>query len=121
MSVNEIAQEYVMYVKEGRFMELFDRLYAEDAVSVESAAMPGKERVAEGLEALRAKSQGFEAEHEVHQHEVRGVWPHGEEKFAVHLAFEMTHLASGYHRAVDEIVVLTVRESKIVREEFFYM
>ena len=120
MSIDQIAQEYVKYVKEGRFLELLDQLYAADAVSVEAAASPGYERAAHGLEALRGKSQGFEASHELHKLEVRGPWPHGEEKFAVHMTGEMTHRESAQRRVLDEIAVLTVRDGKIVSEEFFY-
>jgi ketosteroid isomerase-like protein len=120
MSVNEIAQEYVAYVKAGRFLELLERFYAAEAVSVEAAAMPGQERAAAGLEALKAKSQGFDAEHEVTRSEVLGVWPHGEEKFAVHMVFEMIHTPTKHRRVMDEIAVLTVQDGKIVKEEFFY-
>lgn len=120
MSAKAIAQEYVEYVKAGRFMEVLERLYAAEAVSVEAAAMPGNPRVAEGLEALYAKSRGFEAEHEVTGVEVRGMWPHGDEKFAVHMVFEMVHTPTQHRAVVDEIAVLTVEGGKIVKEEFFY-
>lgn len=120
MSVDAIAQEYVMYVEQGRFGELLERLYAPEAVSVEAAAMPGRERAAHGLEALRAKSQGFEAEHEVTRGEVRGVWPHGDDKFAVHMVFEMVHTPTQHRRMMDEIAVMTVQGGKIIKEEFFY-
>ncbi len=36
------------------------------------------------------------------------------------MTFETTHRASGTRNALEEIVVLTVRDGKIVREEFFY-
>ena len=120
MSLNQIAQDYVTYVKEGQFIELLDRLYAQDAVSVEPAAMPGQSRHTEGIEALRTKSREFDHQHEIHNQTLQGPWPHGEEKFAVHMTFEMTHLESGHQSRIDEIAVLTVRQGKIVREEFFY-
>jgi ketosteroid isomerase-like protein len=120
MSLDQIAEDYVAAVKEGRFLEVIENLYAEDAVSVEAVAMPGSERTTKGLEALRAKSQWFDTQNKINSHEVRGPWPHGEDKFAVHMTFDMTHLESGQRRTTDEIAVLTVADGKITREEFFY-
>jgi len=120
MSIQEIAQQYVASVQEGQFLAVFERLYADDAVSVESIAMPGEERIAQGLEALRQKSQGFDASNEIHSHSVQGPWPHGDDKFAVLMTFDMTHLPSGQRRTMEEIAVLTVRDGKIIKEEFFY-
>ncbi len=120
MSLHTIAQDYVNHVKAGRFLELLNTLYAEDAVSVEASAAPGMDRTAQGLDALRGKSQWFDANHEVHSQAVNGPWPHGDDKFAVHMTFDMTHIESGRRNTMDEIVVLTVRDGKIAKEEFFY-
>lgn len=120
MSRDTIAQQYVSHVKEGQFMELLDALYAEDAVSVEAMARPGSSPRTEGLEALRQKSLGFEAANEIHQSEVLGLWPHAEDRFAVHMRFDMTHRESGQRRTMDEIAIMTVRDGKICHEEFFY-
>lgn len=120
MSLNRVAQDYVAMVKKGQFAELLDTLYHEDAVGIEAVPGPDGKRATQGLDALRAKSQSFERQHEVHSQELRGPWPHGEDKFAVHMTFDMTHLASGHRWTTDEIIVLTVEEGKIVREEFFY-
>ncbi len=120
MSELNIAQAYVALVKEGQHLELIKRFYTEDAASVEAVAMPGEERIAVGIDAIRGKSQWFDANFKVDSQEIRGPWPHGEDKFAVHMTFDMTHLESGQSSSMDEIVVLTVRDGKISKEEFFY-
>ena len=115
----QLAQDYITYVQRGHFLALLEALYAPDAVSVESVAAPGQERVTSGLDALLAKSQGFDAHHQVHSHQVQGPWAHGQDKFAVRFCAQLTHLESGLRSELDEIIVLTVREGKIVKEEFF--
>ena len=120
MTENTIANDYVAHVTAGRYMELLDTLYAQDAVSVEACERPGSERIVEGLDAIRVKSQQFDEHFSVDSQQIRGPWPHGEDRFAVQMSFEMTHRASGARNALEEIVVLTVRDGKIVREEFFY-
>jgi len=120
MSIKEIAAQYVAHVEKGQFVAMLERLYADDAESVESVAMPGEERVVAGLDALRAKSEAFDAIHEFHGQTIEGPWPHGDDRFAVRMSFDLTHLPSGHRRTMDEVAVLTVRDGKIVREEFFY-
>ncbi len=120
MTLKSVAQDYVAMVKKGQFMELLGKLYHEDAESVEAAPGPDGSRVAKGLGALRAKSQAFDSQHKVHSQELHGPWPHGDNKFAVHMVFDMSHIESGHRWTTDEIIVLTVEEGKIVKEEFFY-
>jgi ketosteroid isomerase-like protein len=120
MTENTIANDYVAHVTAGRYAELLDALYAEDAVSVEACERPGAPRVVEGLDAIRVKGQQFDEHVRVDHQEIRGPWPHGEDRFAVHMSFETTHRASGAKSTLEEVAVLTVRDGKIVREEFFY-
>lgn len=119
MSLHRIAQDYVTRVQAGQYLELIDSLYADDAVSVEAVAH-GSERAVQGIEAIRGKSEWFDSNHEIHSHTIEGPWPHGDDKFAVRMSFDMTHLESAQRRTLEEIAVLTVRDGKIVKEEFFY-
>ena len=120
MSIERIAAQYIDFVKASKYDELLNTLYAQDAQSIEPRDNPGGPRVTSGLEAILQKSKAFDQVHEMHSHSVEGPWPHGEDRFAVRLSFDMTHLPSGYRRQVDEIAVMIVRDGKIVREEFFY-
>lgn len=116
----ETMEDYITSAREGKYLDLIQRLYADDAVSVEAVEMPGAPRAVEGKGAIIGKSQWFESNFRVDRQELRGPWPHGEDMFAVHMSFDMTHLESGEQSSLDEIIVLTMREGKIVKEEFFY-
>lgn len=120
MSLDTIAAEYITHVRAGSYIDLIEQLYAADAVSVEPHPRPGESNIAEGRDALLAKSRAFDEHFTVHSHQIAGPWPHGQDRFAVHMTFEMTHLASGQRTTTDEIAVITVRDGKITREEFFY-
>lgn len=120
MSIQTIAETYVALVKAGQHEELLGSLYTEDAVSIEPFSREGEPRATEGRAAIIGKSQWFEQNFRVERQTVSDPWPHGDDKFAVHMSFEMTHLASGHTSSTDEIVVLTVRGGKIAKEEFFY-
>lgn len=116
-----IANELVELCRQGKNKEVLERLFSEDIVSVESAApQGGGEREVRGLEAVKAKGQHWESDHEIHKAVVEGPWPHGNSKFAVRFCYEVTNKPSNQRFELDEIAVYTVESGKIVREEFFY-
>jgi hypothetical protein len=119
MSAQEIAKKYVALCKEGRREEVLSTLFSQDAVSVEAAAPPGGERIAKGLDAIRAKSKWFVENHEIHKAELSGPYPH-DDRFAVHFTYDVTNKPSGQRRTMDEVGLFTVVDGKITREEFFY-
>jgi len=119
MSVTEIANRYVALCKEGRSAVCLDELFAQDAVSVEAFAPPGRDPVASGRPAIRAKSEWWSANHEVHKAEVFGPYPNGD-RFAVRFVYEITHKPSQRRMVMDEVGLFTVENGKISREEFFY-
>ena len=119
MTTNDIAKKYVALCKEGKFDTCLDELYAKDAVSVEAAAMPGMERTAKGLDAIKAKGKAWGESNIVHRAEVAGPFPH-DNRFAVRFAFEVTNKPTGKRSSMEEIGVFTVDKGKITREEFFY-
>ncbi len=119
-SSNQIAQAYVALVREKKHLELIESLYSDDAVSIEPFAMPGAGRTTEGKAELLGKSQAFDTIFRVESQKISDPWPHGYDKFAVHMTFEMTHIESGSTRSMDEIAVMTIRDGKICSEEFFY-
>lgn len=118
----KIAQQLVELCQQGKNMEAVESLYAQNVVSVEAAnpQAPGMEREVKGLEAVKAKGQWWEENHEIHNAKVEGPWPHGENKFAVRFAFDVTNKQQNQRMQLDEIAVYSVESDKIVREEFFY-
>lgn len=119
MNTMHVAMELVRLNREGQTDTLFDTLYAEDAVSVEVAAMPGMDRTVQGIAAIKAKSQWWFENHDVHAFEIRGPWPH-DDRFIVGYAIDVTHRPSGERMQMEEAALYTVKDGKVVREEFFY-
>lgn len=115
----EIAGKLVELCKQSKNMEALDTLFAEDMVSVEAAAIPGMEQEAKGMAAVKAKNEWWSANHDVHSASVTGPWPNGD-RFVVGYEFDVTNKPSGKRMLMDEVGLYTVRDGKIVREEFFY-
>lgn len=121
MNAKEIGQQLVALCKEGKSLEVINTFYSENIVSVEAAPpQQGGEQVTKGIEGVRGKNQWWGENHEVHSSEVVGPYPHGEDRFAVRFAFDVTNKPSGMRFQMDEVAVFTVEDGKIVKEEFYY-
>lgn len=119
MTTLEIGKQLVELCKQGKNREALDKLYSKDITSIEAGAPPGQSREAKGIEALNGKLKWWEDNHEVHSAKVEGPFPH-DDRFAVHFTYDITHKPSGQRFPMDEIALYTVKDDKIVREEFFY-
>ena len=119
MNTIEIANKLVELCRQGKNTEALTTLYSNDAVSVEAMAMPGMDQEAKGLPAIKAKGEWWIANHEVHSAAVTGPWPHGD-RFIVGFQYDVTNKPSGNRMQMDEAALFTVKDGKIVREEFFY-
>lgn len=119
MKTMEIANKLVALCREGKNAEALNTLYASDVVSVEAGVPPGMDREAKGIDAVRAKSEWWQTNHEVHSSTVTGPWPH-DDKFVVGFQIDVTNKPSGNRMTMDEVGLYYVRDGKIVREEFFY-
>ena len=119
MTTMDIANRLVALCREGKEEEAQRLLYAEDAVSVEAGAPPGQDRESKGLAAIRGKGEWWYANHEIHQVTVTGPWPH-DDRFILGFKLDVTPKATGQRFQMEEMALYTVRNDKIVREEFFY-
>jgi hypothetical protein len=119
MTTQEIGKRYVALCQEGKFDDCLLELYAKDAVSIEAAGSPGMDRIANGLDAIRAKGKDWGQKHLVHSAETTGPFPN-ENRFAVRFNFDVTDKQSGKRMKMDEVGLFTVEGDKITREEFFY-
>ncbi|MDU8910575.1 nuclear transport factor 2 family protein [Aestuariicoccus sp. MJ-SS9] len=119
MTLNEIAKELVAGCREGRTMENLDRLYAENAVSVE-AADQGMGRETAGLEGIRGKHAWWDANMEMTGGSISDPMLHGDDRFAVIFEAQGRERASGNSFDMKEVAVYHVADGRIVREEFFY-
>ncbi|MEL6782396.1 MAG: nuclear transport factor 2 family protein [Pseudomonadota bacterium] len=116
-----IGGQLVEFCQKGQDAECLAALYAEDAVSVEAAPMPGQESAeANGLDAIRAKHDWWNGAHEVHEVTAEGPFVHGGDRFNVIFAMDVTDKASGQRMQMKEVATYYVNGGKIVREEFAY-
>ena len=113
-SLSTVGEQLVALCRAGSYGEAIDTLYADDVVTVE----PCDERL-EGIEAVRTKNKWWVENFGLHQSDVRGPYPH-DDRFAVVFNAEVTHRSSNERNSLDEVGVYTVKDSKIVRAEFFY-
>ena len=114
----EVANKYVSLCRAGRNEEALKTLFADDAVSVEAMAMPEMPQEARGIAAIKAKGEWWSNNHEIHSASVWGPWPHGD-RFIVGFRFDVTNKPSGKRMQMEEAALFTLRDGKIVREEFF--
>ncbi len=119
MTTQEVAEELVKLCRTGKFHEAVETLYANDVVSMEAAAAPGQSREAKGLEAVRAKGEWWQANHEVHAATVEGPLVAGAH-FAATFKLDVTFKPENRRFHMEEVAVYKVNDGKVVYEEFFY-
>jgi len=119
MDMMSVAKELVAGCRENRAKENLDKIYASDAVSVEAADM-GQGRETKGLDGIKAKHDWWENSMEMLDGDITGPLPHGDDRFAVIFRVKAKEKATGEVTDMEEVAVYTVKDGKIVREEFFY-
>ena len=119
MTSKDIGQKLVDLCKAGKNADAMQQLYANDIVSVEAGAPPGESPEAKGLGACVEKEQKWSAAHEIHGASVDGPYPNGD-RFAVLFDYDLTRRADKKRFHMKEVALYTVKNDKIVREEFFY-
>jgi ketosteroid isomerase-like protein len=119
MTTHEVANALVKFCKEGKLDEAIEKLYSPDIVSMEAGAPPGGSREAKGLAAVKAKSEFWNANHEIHSFVVEGPLVAGSH-IAVVFKIEATFKPQSRRFKLEEVAVYKVADGKIVYEEFFY-
>ena len=121
-STFDVGQKLVSLCKQGKNLEAVETLYAPDVESIEVHGMPELPAHMKGIDAVRRKNRWWIENHEMHGGDVMGPWPHGE-RFIVHFKYDVTAKVgpmAGQRMQMEEAGLYTVRDGKIVREEFFY-
>lgn len=116
MSTADVAKNFTDALKAGRPEEA-ERFWSEDVVSLE--AMDGPMQEARGRAAVHGKGEWWVANHDVHSFETLGPYVNGNQ-FALRFKIDVTPKATGQRMQMDEVGVYTVRDGKIVEEQFFY-
>lgn len=120
MSARDVGKKLVQLCQQGKNMESVQTLYHPEVESIEAAEMQGMQRVIKGQQAVQQKNQWWLDNHEIHSSAVQGPYPHGEDRFAVHYAMDITNKQSGQRSQLTEVGLYTVQDNKVVREEYFY-
>ena len=119
MALEDIAKALVKSCRKGKFMDVIEKYYADDIVSVEPVGNPQMPAEMTGIDQIRGKNKWFEENNEIHSCEVDGPFL-GKGQFAVRMHIEITPKMSGKRVSMTEMALYTVKKGKIVREEFYY-
>lgn len=122
-SLKQIGSKLVELCKQGKNLEAIDSLYSKDIVSVEACDMPGFERTQKGIDKIKGKNQWWFENHTIHSGDVKGPFLHGDDRFAVIFTSDITAKSgpmAGQRMRLEEVGLYTVRDDKIVKEEFYY-
>lgn len=118
----DVGKKLVELCRQGKAMEAIKTLYSPNIVSIEAMSSPAMPARMEGLDAIIGKAEWWEKNHEVHSGQAEGPWPHGD-RFIVRFKYDVTAKSgpmAGKRMMLDEAGLYTVKDGKIVQEEFFY-
>jgi ketosteroid isomerase-like protein len=119
-STAAVAEELVSLCKAGRNMDAVNTLYSPDIVSIESMGNESMPREMKGIDAIRGKGQWWAENNEVHAAVVDGPFVGNDDKFAVYYNYDVTFKPTGKRNSMEEMALYTVKDGKVVREQFFY-
>ena len=117
MNTEETASKLVELCRKGEWMQAVDSLYGDDIVSVEAEAMGAAPAEMRGLAQVRDKTRWWLENHEVHDAKVSGPFV-ARDKFVVRFDIDVTDKAHNKRMQISEVGIYTVKDGKVVREEF---
>ena len=117
MTTEEVAKRVVDLVRKQAWYEALDTLYDDNIVSVEAFSMSGSSPETRGKEAVRGKIDWWLNATEVHSFIADGPFV-AHDRFVVQYDADVTDQESKQRRKLSEVGVYTVKDGKIVREEF---
>jgi len=117
MNTEEVAKKVVQFVRKQAWYEALDALYDDNVVSVEAYSAGGGSPETRGKEGVRGKIDWWVNEMEVHKFEASEPFV-GHDRFVVQYDAEVSEKKSKQRRQMSEVGVYTVKNGKIVREEF---
>jgi hypothetical protein len=118
MTTKEVADKLVHWCSQGKFHDAMV-LYSPEIVSVEPFAPAGQSRESKGIEAVKAKSEWWNTNHEVHSAKVEGPLIAGP-FFSVTFKMDVTFKPEKRRFQMEEVALYKVADGKIVHEEFHY-
>jgi hypothetical protein len=117
MSTEEVAKKVVELVRKQAWHEALNTLYDKNIVSVEARTNDGSSPEKRGMEAVRGKVDWWVDAMEVHSFKANGPFV-AHDRFVVQYDADVTDKGSKKRFQLSEVGVYTVKDGKIVREEF---
>jgi SnoaL-like domain len=121
-STAEIGRELVALCKQGKNLEAIEKFYSPNIVSIEVCGDENMPARMQGIEAIKGKNKWWFENHTIHGGDASGPFPK-DDKFIVHYKMDITAKAgpmAGQRMQIEEAALYTVKDGKIVQEEFFY-
>jgi hypothetical protein len=118
----DIGRRVVAFTNAGQGMAAIDALYDEKIVSIEGQGSDEMPARMEGIEAIRGKSAWWYDNHEIHA--IRATGPYcgfRDDQFVVRFEMDVTFEPTGERQQMEEVGLYTVRDGRIVQEEFLYL
>lgn len=117
MNTEEVATKVVELCRKQAWKEAVDTLYANNIVSVEARTMDGSSPETRGIEGVHKKVEWWTNNMEVHSFKVSGPFV-AHDRFVVQHDVDVTDKESKKRFQMSEVGVYSVKDGKIVREEF---
>ena len=117
MDTKEVGEKVVELVRKQAWREALDALYADDVVSVEALGRDGESPEKRGIEAVRAKTDWWIEAMRVYDLKVTGPFV-AHDRFVVLYDLDFGEKGKPERVQMSEAGVYTVKDGKIVREEF---
>ncbi|WP_300600718.1 SnoaL-like domain-containing protein [Niabella sp.] len=118
MTVAQMAARLAEFCRNEQFSQAQKELYAEDAVSIEPVEIPGFEKETRGLRALMEKDKKFSAMVEARYGTTVSEPLIAGNAFSFVLTMDLK-MKGGSREQLQELCVYTVRDGKIISEQFF--
>lgn len=115
-SAGDVGRELVAMFNKGQITEVEKKFWSPAVVSCEGEGV-AMEWV--GRKAVSRKNSDWHSQHRIHGASAEGPYV-GSTGFAVKFRMDVESIADGKRHTMEEIGVYTIRNGKIVREEFMY-
>ena len=122
MDTKQVAEKLVDFCRRGKNLDAVNTLYDKDIVSIEAQGSPEMPAEQRGIDAIRRKHQWWNENMEVHSSEVSGPFSNGDQ-FTVLYNYDFTPRngpGKGKRTKMQEVGLYSLKNGKIVREQFFY-
>jgi hypothetical protein len=117
MTTEEVAKRVVELTRKQAWKEALESLYAKDIVSVEARSNESGSPETRGIDGVRGKVEWWLEAMQTHSVKVHGPFV-AHDRFAVRYDMDVTDKSSKKRMELSEVAVYTVKDGKIVREEF---